>query len=394
MEIIRTVAAMRAWRRQAGKLAFVPTMGNLHAGHLALSQGGARARRQSGGQHLRQPAAVWPGRRFRRLSAHFRRRLRQAARRRRGRLVLPEEQELYPRVRQDFNVEPPNIQNELCGAFRPGHFRGVATVVTKLFNIVQPDLACFGKKDFQQLHVIRAMVDDLNSPIEIVPVDTGRADDGLALSSRNGYLSAEERAEAPRLYRNLTRLQQRLQDGDNDYATLEQARATIWPRRAGPWITWKSARPIPGGGARRRKTPGRAGGRAPGAHSADRQHRSVPLNSGSRTQSCSAICLNPSSTGSPPRTASCIYRLLRDRREPAGSGRHSGIRRSADLERHQRRAFRHLRDQGGTRLRHYLGQWLGGAPGAPGDLLIIASFAQYEAAELKDHQPAGLRRRQ
>ncbi|AXT45894.1 MULTISPECIES: pantoate--beta-alanine ligase [Chromobacterium] len=223
MEIIRTVAEMRAWRRQAGKLAFVPTMGNLHAGHLALVKA-ARERadkvvvsifvnRLQFGQG--EDFGAYP----RTFDADCDK-LRAAGV---DALFFPEEQELYPRVRQDFNVEPPNIQNELCGAFRPGHFRGVATVVTKLFNIVQPDLACFGKKDFQQLHVIRAMVDDLNSPIEIVPVDTGRADDGLALSSRNGYLSAEERAEAPRLYRNLEQIRQRLQDGDHDYAALEQA---------------------------------------------------------------------------------------------------------------------------------------------------------------------------
>ncbi|KMN38361.1 MULTISPECIES: pantoate--beta-alanine ligase [Chromobacterium] len=222
MEIIRTVAAMRAWRRQAGKLAFVPTMGNLHAGHLALVKAAREHADKVVVSIFVNRLQFGQGEDFGAYPRTFDAdcdKLRAAGV---DALFFPEEQELYPRVRQDFNVEPPNIQNELCGAFRPGHFRGVATVVTKLFNIVQPDLACFGKKDFQQLHVIRAMVDDLNSPIEIVPVDTGRADDGLALSSRNGYLSAEERAEAPRLYRNLTRLQQRLQDGDNDYATLEQ----------------------------------------------------------------------------------------------------------------------------------------------------------------------------
>lgn len=222
MEIIRTVAAMRAWRRQAGKLAFVPTMGNLHTGHLALVKAAREHADKVVVSIFVNRLQFGQGEDFGAYPRTFDAdcdKLRAAGV---DALFFPEEQELYPRVRQDFNVEPPNIQNELCGAFRPGHFRGVATVVTKLFNIVQPDLACFGKKDFQQLHVIRAMVDDLNSPIEIVPVDTGRADDGLALSSRNGYLSAEERAEAPRLYRNLTRLQQRLQDGDNDYATLEQ----------------------------------------------------------------------------------------------------------------------------------------------------------------------------
>ncbi|MBN3003314.1 pantoate--beta-alanine ligase [Chromobacterium alkanivorans] len=222
MEIIRTVAEMRAWRRQAGKLAFVPTMGNLHAGHLALVKAARERADKVAVSIFVNRLQFGQGEDFGAYPRTFDAdcdKLRAAGV---DALFFPEEQELYPRVRQDFNVEPPNIQNELCGAFRPGHFRGVATVVTKLFNIVQPDLACFGKKDFQQLHVIRSMVDDLNSPIEIVPVDTGRADDGLALSSRNGYLSAEERAEAPRLYRNLTRLQQRLQDGDNDYAALEQ----------------------------------------------------------------------------------------------------------------------------------------------------------------------------
>ncbi|WP_047244465.1 pantoate--beta-alanine ligase [Chromobacterium subtsugae] len=223
MEIIRTVADMRAWRKQAGKLAFVPTMGNLHEGHLALVQA-AR------GQADKVVVSIFvnrlqfgQGEDFDAYPRTFEAdcdKLRAAGV---DALFFPTEGELYPRVKQDFNVEPPRIQDELCGAFRPGHFRGVATVVTKLFNIVQPDLACFGKKDFQQLHVIKAMVEDLNSPIEILPVDTGRAADGLALSSRNGYLSAEERAEAPRLYRNLTAIRDGLLAGSQDYAALEQS---------------------------------------------------------------------------------------------------------------------------------------------------------------------------
>ncbi|OWY38606.1 pantoate--beta-alanine ligase [Xenophilus sp. AP218F] len=223
MEIIRTVAAMRAWRKQAGKLAFVPTMGNLHQGHLALVK---EARRQADKVVVSifvNRIQFGQGEDFDAYPRTFEadcEKLRAAGV---DALFFPDERELYPRVKQDFNVEPPHIQNELCGAFRPGHFRGVATVVSKLFNIVQPDVACFGKKDFQQLHVIRMMVDDLNIPVAIVPVDTGRADDGLALSSRNGYLSAEERAEAPRLYRELTRIHDALKDGSQDYAGLEQA---------------------------------------------------------------------------------------------------------------------------------------------------------------------------
>ncbi|WP_374496771.1 pantoate--beta-alanine ligase [Vogesella indigofera] len=223
MQIIRSIAELRAWRKTAGRVAFVPTMGNLHEGHLALV---AAAR-----QHAEQVVVsifvnrlqFGQGEDFDAYPRTFEAdgdKLRAA-----GVAVLffPDERELYPRIKQDFNVEPPHIQNELCGAFRPGHFRGVATVVAKLFNIVQPDVACFGKKDFQQLHVIRAMVEDLNMPIEIVPVDTGRADDGLALSSRNGYLSSDERAEAPRLYRQLSAIRAALQAGDSNYAALEKA---------------------------------------------------------------------------------------------------------------------------------------------------------------------------
>lgn len=226
MHILHSIQAVRDWRRQAGRVVFVPTMGNLHDGHLAL----VREARQRGdavivsifvnrlqfgqGEDFDSYPRTFDADRAKLESAGV------------DALFIPDERELYPRIRQDFNVEPPHLQNELCGAFRPGHFRGVATVVTKLFNIVQPDVACFGKKDFQQLAIIRAMVDDLNMPIDIVPVDTGRAADGLALSSRNGYLSEAERAEAPRLYRNLCQIRDALTAGNNQYADLEAAART------------------------------------------------------------------------------------------------------------------------------------------------------------------------
>ena len=221
MEIIRSVAAMRAWRRQAGKLAFVPTMGNLHEGHLALVTAAHEHADKVVVSIFVNRLQFGQGEDFDAYPRTFDSDCAKLEAAGVDALFFPTEQELYPRVKQDFNVEPPHIQNELCGAFRPGHFRGVATVVSKLFNIVQPDVACFGKKDFQQLHVIKAMVDDLNMPVDVVPVDTGRADDGLALSSRNGYLTAEERAEAPRLYRNLSAMRDALQAGDSDYAGLE-----------------------------------------------------------------------------------------------------------------------------------------------------------------------------
>jgi pantoate--beta-alanine ligase len=223
MEIIRTIAEMRAWRRQAGRVALVPTMGNLHDGHLALVHAAQKQAPKVVVSIFVNRLQFGQGEDFGAYPRTFDADCQKLSDAGVDVLFFPEEKQLYPRVRQDFNVEPPHIQNELCGAFRPGHFRGVATVVTKLFNIVQPDVACFGKKDFQQLHVIRSMVADLNSPVEILGVDIGRAADGLALSSRNGYLTAEERAEAPRLYRNLQQIRQHLLRGDNDFASLESA---------------------------------------------------------------------------------------------------------------------------------------------------------------------------
>ncbi|MFN4237934.1 MULTISPECIES: pantoate--beta-alanine ligase [Vogesella] len=225
MQVIRSIAELRAWRKTAGRVAFVPTMGNLHAGHLALVDAAHQHADKVVVSIFVNRLQFGQGEDFDAYPRTFEADCAKLEAAGVDVLFFPDERELYPRIKQDFNVEPPHIQNELCGAFRPGHFRGVATVVSKLFNIVQADVACFGKKDFQQLHVIRAMVDDLNMPIEIVPVDTGRAEDGLALSSRNGYLSPEERAEAPRLYRHLSAIRDALLSGDNRYAVLEKAAA-------------------------------------------------------------------------------------------------------------------------------------------------------------------------
>ncbi|EGZ44859.1 pantoate--beta-alanine ligase [Neisseria wadsworthii] len=223
MKIIHSIQELREWRKNAGSVAFVPTMGNLHEGHLALVREAKKHADQVVVSIFVNRLQFGQGEDF----DKYPRTLQQDVDKLKGEGVavvfVPDEQELYPRVQQQYNVEPPNLQNELCGAFRPGHFRGVATVVTKLFNIVQADVACFGKKDYQQLTIIQGMVDDLNMNIRIVPVDTGRAADGLALSSRNQYLSAEERAEAPRLYRELSQMAQAIQDGNVNYAELEQA---------------------------------------------------------------------------------------------------------------------------------------------------------------------------
>jgi pantoate--beta-alanine ligase len=133
----------------------------------------------------------------------------------------PDEREMYPEP-QEVLVTPPGAAQQLCGDFRPGHFQGVVTIVTKLFNIVRPHGAVFGKKDYQQLHVIRALERQLNFGIEIVGVETVREPDGLALSSRNGYLGPDERVEAVRLSRNLKHIRREIEGGSRDYARLSE----------------------------------------------------------------------------------------------------------------------------------------------------------------------------
>lgn len=228
MQIIHGIAQLREWRKTAGRVAFVPTMGNLHEGHLALVREAKRHADAVVVSIFVNRLQFGQGEDF----DKYPRTLQQDADKLEGEGVAvvfaPDEKELYPRVQQQYNVEPPHLQNELCGAYRPGHFRGVATVVTKLFNIVEADVACFGKKDYQQLTIIQGMVDDLNMNIQIIPVDTGRAADGLALSSRNQYLSEAERAEAPRLYRELSQMAQAIAGGNVNYAELEsQATANL-----------------------------------------------------------------------------------------------------------------------------------------------------------------------
>lgn len=226
MKIIHTIQELRDWRREAGSVAFVPTMGNLHEGHLALVREAAKRADQVVVSIFVNRLQFGQGEDFDR----YPRTLEQDAAKLAGEgvavLFAPSEQELYPNVAQQYNVEPPNLQNELCGAFRPGHFRGVATVVAKLFNIVEPDYACFGKKDYQQLVILQGMAADLNFRVEIVPVDIGRAADGLALSSRNQYLSEAERKQAPQLYRELQAVARAVENGNRDYAALEQQAAT------------------------------------------------------------------------------------------------------------------------------------------------------------------------
>jgi pantoate--beta-alanine ligase len=221
MQIHHTIASLRAALADAARIAFVPTMGNLHAGHIDLM-------RQAGQQAGTVVASIFvnrlqfgPKEDFDKYPRTFENDCALLAAAGVTHLFAPDEKEMYP-TPQRYHVEPdPAHVNILEGAVRAGHFGGVATVVLKLFNIVQPDVALFGKKDYQQLMVLRNMVRELALPIEIVAGETIRADDGLALSSRNGYLSAAERAEAPRLNRQLVWIREKLAAGEKDFLRLE-----------------------------------------------------------------------------------------------------------------------------------------------------------------------------
>ncbi len=215
-------AALKDRDRSAGRIVFVPTMGNLHEGHISLMTQARTHGSTVVASIFVNRLQFGPNEDFDKYPRTFEadcEKLRAAGV---DVLFAPTEADLYPEP-QEYVVEPPAIQHVLDGEFRPGHFRGVATVVLKLFNIVQPDVALFGKKDYQQLMVIRNMVRQLALPIEIVGGETVRAEDGLALSSRNGYLSPAERQEATRLSRELGRIRDAIRAGSTDYAGLEKA---------------------------------------------------------------------------------------------------------------------------------------------------------------------------
>ena len=221
MQIHSAIADLRAALKDKNRVVFVPTMGNLHAGHISLMQ-------QARAQGDTVVASIFvnrlqfaPHEDFDKYPRTFAADCEQLAAAGVDVLFAPGEADLYPEPQQYF-VDPPEIQHQLDGEFRPGHFRGVATVVLKLFNIVQPQAALFGKKDYQQLMVLRNMSRQLALPIEIIGGETVRADDGLALSSRNGYLSSAERAEAPRLYRILQRVREAIRGGNRNFSALEQ----------------------------------------------------------------------------------------------------------------------------------------------------------------------------
>lgn len=228
MEIVHSVNELRArisiWRHHNDRIALVPTMGNLHEGHLQLvDHARARAERVVTSIFV-NPTQFGPNEDYARYPRTLDDDAALLEKRAADLVFAPDVDEMYPGGAElGTIVEVPGLSEILCGTNRPGHFRGVTSVVARLFNMAQPDIAVFGEKDFQQLQIIRRMVRDLSMPIDIQGVPTAREPSGLALSSRNRYLSAAEREIAPMLHRCLSELVAALAGGNTDYAGLEAA---------------------------------------------------------------------------------------------------------------------------------------------------------------------------
>jgi pantoate--beta-alanine ligase len=222
MEVITTVDALRRRLRHEDNVACVPTMGNIHDGHLSLVHIARRHAPLTVTTIFVNRLQFGAGEDFDKYPRTFEEDCAKLEAAGNAIVFHPDESEMYPEP-QAFYVDPPAIANKLEGRFRLGHFRGVATVVLKLINIVQPQTAVFGKKDYQQLAIVRHMVEQLALPVRIVPAETVRAPDGLALSSRNRYLSAAERAEAPRLQRVLQRVREQVAGGERNFEAIEFA---------------------------------------------------------------------------------------------------------------------------------------------------------------------------
>ena len=222
MKIISSIDELRDQLRGQLRTAFVPTMGNLHEGHLSLMRLARRHGDPVVASIFVNRLQFGPNEDFEKYPRTFSDDIEKLEKEGVYVLFAPTERDLYPEP-QEFRVQPPSdLGNTLEGEFRPGFFNGVTTVVLKLFSCVQPSVAVFGKKDYQQLMIIRNMTRQFALPTEIIAADTWRADDGLALSSRNTYLSETERIEAPTLYAELQAVAQAVRDGNLDVSMLEK----------------------------------------------------------------------------------------------------------------------------------------------------------------------------
>ncbi|WDD98234.1 pantoate--beta-alanine ligase [Thalassomonas actiniarum] len=230
MKTVNDITALRQqineWRQQGLKIAFVPTMGNLHAGHIALVEEARKHADKVVASIFINPMQFGANEdidSYPKTLGEDQQKLIAAGT---ELLFTPTAAIIYPKgLDQQTYIEVPDVSEGSCGESRPGHFRGVATIVAKLFNLVQPDVACFGKKDYQQLQVIQTMVEDLSMPIRIIGVETVREASGLAMSSRNGYLTEQEKAMAPALRQALLWLGEQLEQGNQDYQALSKQAA-------------------------------------------------------------------------------------------------------------------------------------------------------------------------
>lgn len=226
MEVINKIEEMKKkseeFKKEGQKIGFVPTMGYLHEGHLALVRKAKELSDKVVVSIFVNPLQFGPREDFKEYPRDLERDFTLLKKEGVDVVFVPDEEEMYPKDFQTY-VEVTKLTERLCGAFRPGHFKGVTTVVLKLFNIVKPDIAIFGEKDYQQLLVIKQMVKDLNLDVEIVPCPTVREPDGLAMSSRNIYLSPKERESALSLYKALNLAEKMVKDGEKDPEKIKKS---------------------------------------------------------------------------------------------------------------------------------------------------------------------------
>ena len=229
MEVIRTIKELRERLKGEPHIGCVPTMGNIHDGHLSLVKISQEHASLTLTTIFVNRLQFGPAEDFDKYPRTFAEDCEKLAAAGNDIVFHPDEKEMYPEP-QAFFVEPPKVANKLEGRFRPGHFRGMCTVVLKLFNSVQPHVAVFGKKDYQQLAIVRHMVDQFALPIRIIPAETVRAADGLALSSRNRFLSPEQRQEAPRLRQAMLQIKDAIENGDRNFVAMEYAAGALLAR--------------------------------------------------------------------------------------------------------------------------------------------------------------------
>lgn len=213
-------SAVKLWKRQKLKVGFVPTMGALHQGHLALIQEARRRCDRVVVSIYVNPEQFGPNEDYKKYPRNLNEDLKLCRKNRAAAVFTPEDSVMYPNENRFLSISISELNNHMCGASRPGFFEGVLLIVNKLFNIVDPDLAVFGQKDIQQFRLVEQMVKELNYGTELVMGKIVRANDGLALSSRNTYLSNEERLKAPSIYRSLKYLEQQISEGVDEPSLL------------------------------------------------------------------------------------------------------------------------------------------------------------------------------